>query len=1052
MKKKRFAETSSPDRVPAVEEEIIKFWNSAGIFEKSVAEREGKERFVFYEGPPTANGKPGVHHVLARLCKDIICRFKTMEGYQVIRKAGWDTHGLPVEIEVENDLGFRSKDEIEAYGIGNFNDKCRESVFKYEKDWVEFTQRIGNWLDLDHPYVTYKNTYIETVWWSLKEFWTKGLLYEGHKIVPFCPRCETSLSSHEVSQGYREVSDPSIYIKFKSSDSDDLFLVWTTTPWTLISNVALAVGAKNDYVRVEHEGEKLILAEALLGVLDGDYTVLDRMKGKDLIGRSYEPLFDFFKDAENAFCILGGDFVSLEDGTGIVHIAPAFGEDDYRLHIEHGIPLIQPVTEKGTFTEAVTSWAGQWIKDADPSIMKNLKEQRRLYKSGKVKHSYPFCWRCATPLIYYARRSWYIKTTAFKDQMISANNKINWLPKEVGEHRFGNWLENNVDWALSRERYWGTPLNVWICESCGKNHAVGSIAELRKLGENIPDDDTLDLHRPQVDDFILKCPHCAGRMKRVSEVIDAWFDSGSMPFGQYHYPFEKDSPFDTQFPADFICEGIDQSRGWFYSLLVISTFLKGESSYRTCVVTELILDKKGQKMSKSKGNVVEPWDVLNKEGADALRWYLVHTSPPWLPTKFDRKGVVEASQKLLGTLRNVYSFFAMYASLDDYRYSEDRGEPNLLDRWILSRYNTAVLDVRRHMDAFDMTRAARVLQSFVIDELSNWYVRRSRRRFWKGEMGPDKVAAYHTLYTVVAGTIRLLAPFVPFVTEEIYRALDGAMSGNGGDGKRSVHLESFPLSDPKLIDESLEGLMGLAVRVSSLGRTIRNDAGIKIRQPLAELYVYDGTGSAADLCNQRAFKELVLEELHVKDLRPMGDVKQFVTLKAVPNYPVLGRRFGKGVPEIVAGIKEIPQESLEAFVQDGEVIITDADGDRKLGREDMSVTVDPISPYGARQEHGLIVAMDLQVTDELRIEGMAREIINRLQNLRKKAGYEVSDRIGIRYEGGSLTEQVFDAQGELIRSETLALTAEKGSPEWKEQVDFDLEGEHIALAIRKETD
>ncbi|MEJ2722866.1 MAG: class I tRNA ligase family protein, partial [bacterium] len=742
-------------------------------------------RFVFYEGPPTANGKPGVHHVIARLSKDIVCRYKTKLWYQVIRKAGWDTHGLPVEIEVEKELGFDHKDQIETYGIAEFNAKCRESVFKYEKEWTRFTQRIGYWLDLEHPYVTYTNDYIETVWWILKQFWEKGLLYEGHKIVPYCPRCETSLSSHEVGLGYRDVSDPSIFVKFKAVDSDDRFLVWTTTPWTLTANAALAVGADHDYVRVRHGGDTLILAEALLSVLDGDFEIIDRMKGRSLAGRRYEPLFPFFKDEPNGFRVFAADFVSLEDGTGIVHIAPAFGEDDYRLHVEEVVPLLQPVTLQGTMSEDVVPWAGRWIKDADPDIIRELDHEGKLYRSGTIVHSYPFCWRCDTALIYYARRSWYIRTTAFRDAMIATNKKINWIPAEVGEHRFGNWLENNVDWALSRERYWGTP-----------------------------DDDELDLHRPQVDGFVLECPECGGGMKRVTEVIDAWFDSGSMPFAQYHYPFDGTGTFDYQFPADFISEGIDQSRGWFYSLLAISTFLKGESSYKTCVVTELILDKNGQKMSKSRGNTVEPWSVLEKEGADALRWYLIATSPPWLPTRFDRKGVVESSQKLLGTIRNVYSFFAMYAALDDWRPSEDLGTPSLIDRWILSRFHSTVAEVKKQLDVYDMTRAARSLQAFVLDELSNWYVRRSRRRFWKGEMGPDKVAAYHTLYSVLEGTTRLLAPFVPFVAEEITQALHEAMTGES-EGP-SVHLERFPECDPGVIDAELESLMGTALRVCAL--------------------------------------------------------------------------------------------------------------------------------------------------------------------------------------------------------------------------------------------
>ncbi|MEE9268764.1 MAG: isoleucine--tRNA ligase, partial [Candidatus Krumholzibacteria bacterium] len=995
MKEGRFKSIATPDRIPEVENSIIDFWDRAHAFERSISTREGKERFVFYEGPPTANGKPGVHHVMARLCKDIICRYKTMQGYQVIRKGGWDTHGLPVEIEVEKELGIKSKEEIEAYGIGNFNRKSRESVFKYEKEWVKFTKRIGYWLDMDDPYITCTNEYVESVWWILKEFWKKDLLYQGHKIVPYCPRCETSLSSHEVSLGYRDVSDPSIFIKFRRAEADDRFLVWTTTPWTLTSNMALAVGPAHDYVRVEHGGETLILAEALLGVLDGEYKVLERMKGEKLVGVRYEPLFDFFKDEENAFVVLGADFVSLEDGTGIVHVAPAFGEDDYRLCQTVGIPIVQPVTSTGTFTDAVTPWAGKWIKDADPLIIKALDEGGKLYRSERVKHSYPFCWRCATPLIYYARLSWYVKTTAFKDEMIAANKTINWVPREVGEYRFGNWLENNVDWALSRERYWGTPLNIWLCGGCDTSHAVGSIEELRELGKNIPRGDELDLHRPQVDDYHLKCPKCDAKMKRVPEVIDAWFDSGAMPFAQYHYPFDEQKMFEDQFPADYICEGIDQSRGWFYSLLAIATFLKGESPYRSCVVTELILDKKGQKMSKSKSNVIEPWDVLDKEGADALRWYLIASSPPWLPTRFDRKGVVDASQKLMGTLRNVYSFFAMYAELDDYRPGGTKGEPNLLDRWILSRFHSTVAEVRRQMDAYEMTRAARALQRFVLDELSNWYVRRSRRRFWKGEMGPDKIAAYETLHAVLDGTVRLLAPFAPFVAEEVYQALRSALAGDGAEDDDSVHLESFPESDQARIDRELEDTMDTALKVAALGRTVRNEAGVKIRQPLARMRVHDHEGRARQLLKHAEIRDIVLDELHIKELLLVDDLGKYVSFKAAPAFPVLGKRFGKRVPEVASSIQSLTGDELEAFLSAGEVTIKLGDEELTLGRDEMSVAVEGKQPYGAWIEHGLTVALDLQITEPLRLEGIAREIVNRVQNLRKKTGFHVSDRIHI---------------------------------------------------------
>jgi isoleucyl-tRNA synthetase len=1050
MENKRFRSLATPERVPEVENAIIEFWRRDGTFEKSVTGLEGKPRFVFYEGPPTANGRPGVHHVMARLCKDIVCRYKTMTGHQVVRKAGWDTHGLPVEIEVEKELGIDHKEQIEAYGIARFNAKCRESVFKYEKEWTKFTQRMGYWLDLDHPYVTYTNDYIETVWWILKRFWERGLLYEGHKIVPFCPRCETSLSSHEVSLGYKDVDDPSVFVKFNSAGSTDKFLVWTTTPWTLAANAALAVGPYYDYARVSHRGETLILAEALLRVLEGPYEVLDRFKGERLVGERYEPLFDFFKDAENGFRVMGADFVSLEDGTGIVHIAPAFGEDDYQLHLTAGVPLLQPVTLQGTFTDEVAPWAGQWIKDADPKIIQRLKDEGKLYASGTVRHAYPFCWRCSTPLVYYARRSWYIRTTAYKDQMIAANKQINWVPQEVGEHRFGNWLENNVDWALSRERYWGTPLPVWVCEEGGHQIAVGSIAELRKLGENIPADDALDLHRPQVDGFVLGCPNCGGKMRRVKEVIDAWFDSGSMPFAQYHFPFGEKTTFDDQYPADFISEGIDQSRGWFYSLLAISTFVTGVSSYKSCVVTELVLDKKGQKMSKSRQNVVEPWDVLEKEGADALRWYLISSSPPWVPTRFDRKGVVEASQKLLGTLRNVYSFFAMYAEIDDYHPGLPGGSPNILDRWILSRFQSTVSDVRRLLGEYDMTRAARALQSFILDELSNWYVRRSRRRFWKGEMGPDKIAAYNTLLSVLRGSLKLLSPFVPFVAEEINQALHAALTGEK-EG-RSIHLEEIPEADPALVDRELESLMETALVICALGRTVRNEAGIKIRQPLSEMIVYDHSQRCEKLVSSDEIRDIVLDELHVKRLRLVRDPASYVTMKPAPAYPVLGKRFGKRVPEIVELIGKLPQSALADFLRDGQIGMMTGEGEVTVDRECLSVLVEGAAPFGGRHEHGVTVALNLQVDDTLRLEGVAREMVNRLQNLRKKAGLEVSNRIRIRYQGGGTADEVFAAQGEFIKRETLARSAEKGPADWRDNAELEVDGELISLWIQRESD
>jgi len=1049
MSEKRITRLPSADDTPASEQAIIAYWDRNDIFRRSVDERPETKPFVFYEGPPTANGKPGVHHVIARLCKDLVCRYKTMQGHRVLRKAGWDTHGLPVEIEVEKELGIDSKEQIEEYGVAEFNAKCRESVFRYEKEWVEFTRRIGFWLDMHDPYITCENDYIETVWHILSEIWKKGLLYEGHKIVPYCPRCETSLSSHEVSQGYKDVSDPSIVVKFKCNEADEYFLVWTTTPWTLISNAGLAVGETHDYVRVRHNGDTLVLAEALLGVLDGEYEVVDRIKGADLVGCSYEPLFDFFIGEEGAFHVVAGDFVSLEDGTGIVHIAPAFGEDDYKLHLEEGIPLLQPVTPSGTFEDRIGPWAGQFIKDADPGIIKALKKEGKLYKSGKVKHSYPFCWRCATPLVYYARRSWYIQTTSFKDQLIEANNKINWYPKEVGEYRFGNWLENNVDWSLSRERYWGTPLNIWVCGACDYKHAIGSIDELLDLGKNAPADRSqVDLHRPMVDGIELDCPECGDTMRRVKEVIDVWFDSGCMPFAQYHYPWDESGMFKKQFPADFISEGIDQTRGWFYSMLAISVFLTGESSYRNCLCTELILDKDGQKMSKTRGNTFQPADLLDNEGADALRWYLATTSPPWVPTRFDRKGVVESSQKLMGTLRNVYTFYAMYADIDGYVYKEeDGGEPGLLDRWILSRYHSVAAEVTSQLDSYEITRAARGLQTFVLDELSNWYVRRSRRRFWKGEMGPDKKAAYHTLYTVLDGVAKLLAPFAPFMSEEVYLALRGI--GADDENVLSVHLEPFPLSDPAVIDAPLESQFDIAMTVSSLGRNVRNEAGIRVRQPLRELIVHsDGPGLESFLEEEEVVAS-VLEELNVKAIRRTDSMGDYAKLKAKPIFPALGKRFGKGVPAVAAAIKELETPALEAFNRSGEVTVTTPDGDAALSREELSVSVEGAPGYGAGADRGITVVLALEISGDLRQEGLAREVVNRVQNARKKAGLEVTDRIHVRYEDNEAVAALFAAQGDLVRSETLAVEITAGVVDWDHSVAFSIDDVEFQLWLRK---
>ncbi|MCD6101928.1 MAG: isoleucine--tRNA ligase, partial [Candidatus Cloacimonetes bacterium] len=793
-----------------LEKRIRKYWKKNNIAPKSESIREGSPKYIFYEGPPTANGLPGIHHVISRTLKDVVCRYKTMRGFQVKRKAGWDTHGLPVEIEVQKELGFNTKKQIEEYGIEKFNQKCRESVFSYEKEWREMTNLLGYWLDLDNPYITLKNEYIESVWWLLNQFWKKGMIYEDNKIVPFCPSCGTPLSSHEVALGYREVEDPSIFVKFKvkskklkvKNDEDVYFLAWTTTPWTLISNVALVVHPDYKYVKIllNHQDktekepqriniqrdEYLILAKARLDVIKEKYKIVEEYKGSDLKNIEYEQLFPFVIPDKKAFYVVLGDYVTMEDGTGIVHTAPAFGEDDYKTGKKYDLPFIQPVNEQGKFTDKITDWAGVFVKDADKEIIRNLKDRGLLYHREQIKHTYPFCWRCNSPLIYFARKSWYIKTTAFVDKMKENNAKINWYPKYVGEKRFGDWLDNNVDWALSRDRYWGTPLNIWVCENCGFQDSPDSIKSLIKKGRMhngnpVPED--IELHRPYVDEIEFTCPKCGGKMHRTPEVIDCWFDSGSMPFGQWHYPFENQDIFDSElFPADFIAEGIDQTRGWFYTLLAISTFIKGVSSYKNCLVNDLVLDKNGIKMSKSKGNAINVFDILHKYGADATRWYMLAVSPPWTPTRFDEEGIKEVNNKFFGTLKNVLSFFVTYANIDNFVYNnykidaKDRPE---LDRWIISRLTSIIKSVTEFNEKFDLTRSVRLIQNFIINDVSNWYVRRVRKRCWASGMEDDKISAYLTLYELLLYTSKISAPFAPFVSEEIFRILTE---------KESVHL------------------------------------------------------------------------------------------------------------------------------------------------------------------------------------------------------------------------------------------------------------------------
>ncbi len=1023
---------------------ITAYWQENDVFHRSIEARADAPSWVFYEGPPTANGMPGVHHVMARLCKDIACRHKTMTGHRVVRKAGWDTHGLPVERAVEKKLGIQGRAAIEQHGLEAFNAECRRSVWSCKGEWDDFTERLGYWLDLDDPYITYESDYIETVWHILSRFAAEGLLYQGHKVVPYCPTCGTPLSSHEVSSGYRTVSEDSIYVRLRTADGDASFLTWTTTPWTLPSNVALAVGPDHDYVRVRHGDEELILAEARLGILDPELPteVLERVKGRDLVGRRYRPLFPFLDPGDKeAFRIVPADFVTLDSGTGIVHMAPAFGEDDYNVGLSEDLPFFRPVAADGTFEAVVAPYAGLHVKAADPRIIADLRRDGALFKTEAYTHEYPFHDRCDSALIYFATPSWFIRTTALREKLIAANADIRWVPEEVGRNRFGNWLEGNIDWSLSRNRFWGTPLNVWVCDRCEARAVPGSREELGRLAGC--DCSGLDLHRPFVDAIELPCAAegCGGVMRRVPEVIDCWFDSGSMPFAQYHWPFENKELFESQFPADFISEGIDQTRGWFYTMLVIATFLTGRSSYKSCLTLELILDKHGKKMSKSLGNAVDPREILREEGADPLRWYMLTVSPVWMPTRFDREGVKEAQRKLLTTLENTYSFFALYANVDGWR-ADDAGEaaPALLDRWILSRLHSVAAEAGEALEALDFTRAGRALGAFVQDDLSNWYVRLSRRRFWKGDLNPDKRAAYRTLHTVLDGLLRLLAPFVPFTAEEIFRAL------HADSGRISVHLEDYPVSDPALVDADLEAVMAAAQRAVGLGRALRQEAKLRTRQPLARLLLHGDDAGAAALCGDEALAGMVREELNVKSMVLVDDPRKVASLAAKPNFRALGPRFGKQAPAAAAAIAALPPDALQRLRREGEIAV-EVDGvEARLGFDEIQVVESGVAPYVAASENGLTVALDTTLTPELVDEGLAREIINRVQNLRKKSGLAVTDRILLHVGGGDDAERVRGSFGERIVAETLASLADSDH-DLPHRDAFAVDGAQVEIAI-----
>jgi isoleucyl-tRNA synthetase len=1016
-----FKQNTDKINYPEIEERILKFWQENKIFEKSISTKDKSKSYTFYEGPPTANGKPGIHHVMSRTLKDLVCRYKTLQGFRVERKAGWDTHGLPVEIEVEKKIGIKHKSEVIEYGVEKYNKACRDSVFTYLDLWEKMTTRMGYWVDLTDPYITLDNNYIESVWWALKTLFDKGLIYKDYKIVPQDPKSETVLSSHELALGYRETKDPSVYVFFKIKNSDASFLVWTTTPWTLISNVGLAVGPDVDYVKINLDQKKIILAKERLPLITAEYEILEEMKGKNLEGTEYEQLFDYMKVDKKAFFVVLGDFVSTEDGSGIVHIAPAFGQDDYEISKKYNLPMLQPVTRGGLFTDDVTDFKGQFVKDADPGIIKKLKAEGKLYKKETIVHSYPFSWRHENvPVIYYARESWFIKTTSISDRMVELNKTINWQPPEVGTGRFGNWLEENKDWALSRDRFWATPLPIWVNED-GDMIAVGSIEELKKgfIEENgnktsVADLDSIDLHKPFVDKIYFEKD---GKIyKRTPELIDVWFDSGSMPFAQYHYPFENKELFEKNFfPADFICEGIDQTRGWFYTMHAIATMLFDNVAYKNVIVNELILDKQGLKMSKSKGNTVDPFVLFDKYGADATRWYLVTNSPPWRTTLFDEEGLVEVQRKFFGTLMNTYSFFALYANIDKFNYSEEsvpyEKRPEI-DRWIISRLNSLIGEYTELMDNYDITKAARAVSEFTIDHLSNWYVRRCRRRFWKSEMNENKLSAYQTLYECLIKISKLVAPFSPFIAEELFQNLNAV---TGKENTESVHLSEFP--EPGHVEKGLEVKMEIAQKVVYLTRAMRAKSNLKVRQPLSKIMVVVESSQREAL---RKMQDVILDEVNIKKLVILDNDSGIVSKSAKANFKSIGPKFGKRVNPVANAIKELGEKEISELDSGKEISIEVSGEQITITQADVEIVSSEIKGWVVESEEGVTVAIDTELNDKLKAEGLAREFVNRVQNMRKDSGFEVTDKIEVKFNASEKIIEAINSFKNYISNEILA--------------------------------
>lgn len=1036
MYKKVSTDLSFVDR----EKQVVDFWKENDIFKKSIENREGAEVFTFFDGPPTANGKPHIGHVLTRVIKDLIPRYRTMKGYKVLRKAGWDTHGLPVELEVEKMLGISGKPQIEDYGIEKFVKKCKDSVFTYQSEWEEMSDRVGFWADMENPYVTYHNDYIESVWWALKQIWDKGLLYKGHKIMPYCPRCGTSLSSHEVAQGYKDVKESSLIAKFIiKGKTDEYFLAWTTTPWTLPSNLALCVNPHETYVKVKVGDEKYILAKALTEkVIKEDFETLEEYKGEDLVGMEYEPLYSFIKPDKKAYFIISDDYVTMEDGTGIVHIAPAFGEDDSRVGKKYDLPYVNHVNTQGKFVDAVEPWKGLFVKDTDKLIIRDLKERGQLFEVIEFEHSYPFCWRCDTPLLYYACDTWFIKMSAVRDKLLKNNETVNWMPDNIKHGRFGNFLDNVIDWGLSRSRYWGTPLPIWECE-CGHRECIGSVDELKSKGLNVPDD--IELHKPYVDNIHLKCEKCGKEMKRVSDVIDCWFDSGSMPFAQWHYPFESKELFEQNFPADFISEAIDQTRGWFYTLIAISTLLFDKAPYKNVVVLGHVQDKNGQKMSKHKGNVVNPWDVLNDQGSDAARWYFYSNSAPWLPNRFSADAVSESQRKFLGTLWNTYAFYVLYAEIDQFdptKHKINKESLTLLDKWILSKLNKTVKTVDSFLGEYKITEATRVIQDFT-DELSNWYVRRSRERFWGSEMTEDKINAYMTLYTVLTEFTKVCAPFIPFMTEQIYQNLVRSVDK---DAPESIHLCNYPLEKPEFNFPEIEKEMDSARKIVMLGRAARNAANVKNRQPIAKIYVQ--TSAPVN----KTYEDIIIDELNVKELEFTSDAGKFISYNFKPQLKTMGPKYGKLVRTIFEEINKMDsaevfasinsEDGLSLNIDDTPVLITSGD-----------VLIETLKKdgYVSAQDNGCTVVLDTNLTPELIEEGFVREIISKIQTMRKDSGLEVLDNINIYFSGSEKIADIISKNNEEISRALLAVSinneADSDSKEWN------INGEKVSIAIKK---